>query len=68
VHAVVVLQPGRQAAEEELRAFCRGQIANYKIPRSVSFVDRLPMSGAGKILKRELRARYAHADGDAATV
>jgi acyl-CoA synthetase (AMP-forming)/AMP-acid ligase II len=68
VHAVVVLQPGRQAAAEELRAFCRGQIANYKIPRSVSFVDRLPMSGAGKILKRELRARYAHADGDAATV
>jgi acyl-CoA synthetase (AMP-forming)/AMP-acid ligase II len=55
VHAVVILHPGRQVGAEELRDFCRAHIANYKVPRSVAFVDELPMSGAGKVLKRELR-------------
>ena len=55
VHAVVVRKPAAEVTGEELREFCRGQIANYKLPRSVAFVDALPMSGAGKILKRELR-------------
>ena len=58
VHAVVVLQPGREATGEQLREFCRGQIAGYKLPRSVAFVDALPVSGAGKVLKRELRGRH----------
>ncbi|MEV5411128.1 long-chain-fatty-acid--CoA ligase [Thermopolyspora sp. NPDC052614] len=58
VHAVVVLAPGASATAEELRDFCRPHIANYKIPRSVSFTDALPISAAGKILKRELRERY----------
>ena len=58
VHAVVVLQPGREVTGEELRQFCRGQIAGYKLPRSVAFADALPISGAGKILKRELRKPY----------
>jgi acyl-CoA synthetase (AMP-forming)/AMP-acid ligase II len=58
VHAVVVLQPGRQATGEQLREFCRGQIAGYKLPRSVAFVDALPLSGAGKVLKRELRKQH----------
>ncbi len=62
VHAVVVLQPGASTTEEELRDFCRAHVANYKLPRSVAFVDELPVSGAGKILKRELRAM--HWDGD----
>ena len=44
--------------EAELGAFCREHIAGYKAPRSVEFVDELPMSGAGKILKRELRRAY----------
>ncbi len=61
VHAVVVFAPGRTAAEAEIREFCRDHIANYKLPRSVEFVDALPVSGAGKILKRELRT--AHWDG-----
>jgi acyl-CoA synthetase (AMP-forming)/AMP-acid ligase II len=63
VHAVVVLKAGAAATGEELTAFCRGFIANYKVPRSVSFIDAMPLSGAGKILKRELRAEYwGHAE------
>ncbi|SPL88135.1 Long-chain-fatty-acid--CoA ligase [[Actinomadura] parvosata subsp. kistnae] len=58
VHAVVVLRPGLAATEEELREFCRDRIAGYKLPRSVAFAGELPLSGAGKILKRELRRRY----------
>ncbi len=58
VHAVVVLAPGTRLAQEELTEFCREHIANYKLPRSMAIVDALPMSGAGKILKRELRAQH----------
>jgi acyl-CoA synthetase (AMP-forming)/AMP-acid ligase II len=58
VHAVVMLQPGASATEDELRDACREYIAGYKVPRSVEFVSALPMSGAGKILKRELRGKY----------
>ncbi|KAA1416943.1 long-chain fatty acid--CoA ligase [Nocardioides humilatus] len=59
VHACVVLAPNAVATAEELASFCKEHIAGYKTPRSVDFVDELPISGAGKILKRELRARYA---------
>ncbi|GAC57991.1 putative fatty-acid--CoA ligase [Gordonia hirsuta DSM 44140 = NBRC 16056] len=55
VHAVVVRAPGAQVTEDELREFCREHIANYKLPRSVAFIEELPVSGAGKILKRNLR-------------
>jgi acyl-CoA synthetase (AMP-forming)/AMP-acid ligase II len=55
VHAVVVLKPGAEATADELTESCRAHIANYKVPRSIAFVDALPISGAGKILKRELR-------------
>ncbi|PKV97461.1 acyl-CoA synthetase (AMP-forming)/AMP-acid ligase II [Amycolatopsis echigonensis] len=58
VHAVVVLAAGRTADAEELREFCKQRIAGYKTPRSVEFVESLPLSGAGKILKRDLRARH----------
>ncbi|WP_182376188.1 long-chain-fatty-acid--CoA ligase [Nocardioides sp. WS12] len=58
VHAVVVLHPDVPLNADELTDFCRTHIANYKVPRSVAFVDSLPMSGAGKILKRELRAMH----------
>jgi acyl-CoA synthetase (AMP-forming)/AMP-acid ligase II len=50
-----VLRVGETVSEQELSEFCRDQIAGYKIPRSFAFVDSLPISGAGKILKRELR-------------
>ncbi|MCX4834378.1 AMP-binding protein [Streptomyces sp. NBC_01016] len=55
VHAVVVLHPGAAALPGELTDFCRTHIANYKVPRSVEFIDALPVSGAGKVLKRVLR-------------
>jgi acyl-CoA synthetase (AMP-forming)/AMP-acid ligase II len=61
VHAVVVLQAGQELELEDLQALARGQIAGYKIPRSMSFVDALPISAAGKVLKRDLRAALAPA-------
>jgi long-chain acyl-CoA synthetase len=58
VHAAVVLKPGQQAIAEELIAHCHTRIANYKCPKSIDFAEALPKSGAGKILKRELREPY----------
>jgi long-chain acyl-CoA synthetase len=59
VHAIVVLQPGAHVTEEELRAHARASIAGYKVPKSISFrTEPLPLSGALKVLKRELRAPY----------
>ncbi|MCC6553309.1 MAG: long-chain fatty acid--CoA ligase [Polyangiaceae bacterium] len=56
--AVVVLKAGAEVGEADLLDHCRGRLARYKVPRSVAFVDALPLSPAGKILKRELRARF----------
>ena len=42
-------------SEEEIRAFCQGRIANYKIPAYVKFVDEYPMTASGKIQKFKLR-------------
>ncbi len=58
VKAVVALQPGQVTTAEALIEFCRAHIASYKKPRSVDFVDALPKNNYGKILKRELRAKY----------
>ena len=58
VHAVVVLHPGATLELADLRAHCKERIAGYKCPRSLEVVDALPLSGAGKVLKRELRARH----------
>ena len=55
---VVALVPGKSVTEQELIAFCKENIASYKKPKSVDFVDELPKSNYGKILKRELRAKY----------
>ena len=62
VHAVVVLKPGAELTAEQLREHCKGHIAGYKCPRGVDFVDVLPKSGAGKILKRDLKAPYWEAN------
>ncbi len=58
VHAVVSLKEGQQATAEELINFCKSQLARYKAPRTLEFVDALPKSAQGKILKREIRERY----------
>jgi len=58
VHAVVVRRPGSALTADEVIAFARTHLAGYKVPRSVSFVDELPRTGSGKILKRQLREPY----------
>ena len=58
VHAVVVTRPGSALSEDELRSHCHEHIAGYKCPKTVEFRDELPLSGAGKVLKRELRAAF----------
>ncbi|MEL6676429.1 MAG: long-chain fatty acid--CoA ligase [Bacteroidota bacterium] len=55
IKAYVVLKEGASASEEELMAYTKANIAAYKYPRMVSFLDALPMSATGKILKKELR-------------
>jgi fatty-acyl-CoA synthase len=58
--AVVVLKPGVSATEAELIEHCRSRLARYKVPRSVVFMEVLPISAAGKILKRELRKQFVN--------
>ena len=56
IKAYVILKPGQSATAEELIAFCKGDMADYKYPRQIEFRDSLPMTATGKILKRELVA------------
>ena len=56
--ACVVLKPGTSAAESELLQFMTERLAKYKVPKSVSFLTELPISAAGKILKRELKRMF----------
>jgi len=55
--AFVVLKDGQTATAEEVIAFCRARLARFKCPREVRFVDALPKSPVGKILRKELRRR-----------
>ena len=55
VHAFVVCKAGHSVTFQELAAHTRDAIAAFKCPRSIEFVEALPMSGAGKILKHQLR-------------
>jgi fatty-acyl-CoA synthase len=56
--ALVVLKPGAAATEPELIEFCRSRLAHYKCPRSFEFVESLPKTGTGKILKKDIRKKY----------
>src|SRR5581483_919632 len=58
VNAVVVPTPGIEVTQEELIAYCQAHLASYKKPKTVRFVESLPKSAYGKVLKRELRATY----------
>ena len=57
VKAVVQLKAGQSVTAEELIAYCKERVAAYKYPRSVQFVDQLPIGPTGKILKRQLKAQ-----------
>jgi long-chain acyl-CoA synthetase len=52
------LKPDAQAGETELIEHCRSLLAHYKCPRSVEFLESLPKTGTGKVLKRDLRKKY----------
>lgn len=55
VMAAIVLKKGMEMTEDEVKQFCKGKIANYKIPKYVKFVDSYPMTASGKIQKFKLR-------------
>jgi long-chain acyl-CoA synthetase len=57
VKAFVVLKEGASASAAELQAFCRERLAKYKLPTLIEFLDALPKSAVGKVLRRELRER-----------
>lgn len=57
VKAFVSLRPGRTADEAELIAFCKQRMAAYKYPRQIEFLDEIPKTVTGKLLRRELRGR-----------
>jgi acyl-CoA synthetase (AMP-forming)/AMP-acid ligase II len=60
VKAFIVLKEGMRATEDEIVDLCKKTIASYKKPRSVAFVQQLPKSPTGKILKRLIKAQYRH--------
>ncbi len=57
IMAWVKVKPGEQVTAEELQAYCKGQIAHYKVPRYFKFVDAFPMTVTGKIQKFQMRAQ-----------
>ncbi|KAE8243748.1 hypothetical protein A4X03_0g7683 [Tilletia caries] len=58
VHAAILLKPGHAADADDIIAHCRDHIGGFKCPRTVEFRTEFPLSGAGKILKSELRKPY----------
>jgi len=57
VKAFVVCKPGERLSEADVIAYCRTKLAAYKVPRSIEFIDELPKSAVGKLLRKELRER-----------
>ena len=55
VLAWIRLKPGEQASEDEVREFCKGKIAHFKVPQYVRFVDAFPMTLSGKVQKFKIR-------------
>jgi long-chain acyl-CoA synthetase len=60
VKAFVSLRAGESVTEQELIDYCKANMAAYKYPRSIEFIDELPKTTTGKILRRELRDQVAH--------
>ena len=58
VHAIVTLNDGASFDEQVLIDFCRGKLSGYKLPRSIEHRDELPLTAAGKVMKRDLRAPF----------
>jgi fatty-acyl-CoA synthase len=62
VTAIVVVKTGEALDEGAVIAHCAGQMAHFKVPKRVVFVDSLPKNPSGKLLKRELRQRFVGSD------
>lgn len=60
IKALVIKKAGSVITEDELLEYCKQNLASFKKPRSIDFVDSLPRSTAGKVLKYEIRAKYWH--------
>ena len=58
VNAAVVLQPGASLSDEEIQTYLRKSLAAYQVPKVIEFMDELPKSPVGKILKKDLRAAW----------
>jgi acyl-CoA synthetase (AMP-forming)/AMP-acid ligase II len=56
--ACVILRPGARLTAEELISWCRGCMANYKVPRFVRFLTQMPVNASNKVLKNQLRAEF----------
>ena len=54
-HAFIVRDRNSTLSEAEVTAWCKANLANYKVPRSITFLDALPMNLSGKVLKFELK-------------
>lgn len=63
VRAVVVKKQGCDVSEQELKDFCRGKLAGFKIPRSVIFANHLPLSPVGKVLRSKIRENFGYPMG-----
>ena len=55
VKAYIVVKPGETLTAEEVIAYCKEKLAAYKVPKQIAFIDQLPKSAVGKILRKELR-------------
>jgi acyl-CoA synthetase (AMP-forming)/AMP-acid ligase II len=64
VCAVIVAKPGASVTAQLVIEVCRENLAGYKKPKRVEFVDELPRNASGKILKRDLRDRFASAESE----
>jgi len=56
VKVFIVLKEGEEATSEEITQYCKGKLATYKLPTEVEFIDELPKTNVGKVLKKDLRA------------
>ena len=59
VRAIVVLKEGQHLTQEEVIDYCKQNLASYKKPKSVIFLDKLPRNPAGKVLKTTLREKFS---------
>jgi fatty-acyl-CoA synthase len=59
--AYVVVRPGASLSEDDVREFVKRNLARFKVPRDVAFLDELPRNPSGKVLKRQLREMHAAA-------